>query len=98
MAASRPFVTGSLRTADTRWRSEVRATPVANEPDALDLAISSTLAEGVAKSAGVAVAFDFADWSTNNYVRIPAPGYNGNRNRVRVSPGSLRRRRRMRIG
>ena len=82
LAASRPFVAGELRTPDTRWTSEVRATPVAGEPDALDLAITFKLAEGMAKSAGVAVAFDFADWSTNNYVLIPASVYNGNRNRI----------------
>jgi hypothetical protein len=82
LAASRPFVAGELRTPDTRWTSDVRATPVAGEPDALDLAITFRMTEGMAGSAGVAAAFDFADWSTNNYVMIPASIYNGNRNRI----------------
>jgi lysophospholipase L1-like esterase len=82
LAAARPFVAGALRTADTQWTSELRATPVASQPEALDLAITFKLAEGAAESAGVAVAFDFADWSTNNYVLIPASVYNGNRNRI----------------
>ena len=73
---------GEVRTPDTRWTSEIRTTPVAGEPGALDLAITFKLAEGMAKSAGVAVAFDFAGWSTNNYVLIPASVYNGNRNRI----------------
>jgi lysophospholipase L1-like esterase len=82
LAATRPFVGGQLRTPDARWTSQVRVTPVAGQPEALDLAITFKLAEGRAKSAGVAVAFDFADWSTNNYVLIPASIYNGNRNRI----------------
>jgi hypothetical protein len=82
LAASRPFVAGEVRTPSNRWTSDVRATLVAGEPDALDLTITFNIAEGLAKSAGIAIAFDFADWSTNNYVLIPASVYNGNRNRI----------------
>jgi hypothetical protein len=82
LAASRPFVAGELRTPNTRWTSKLRVTPVASEPDAVDLAITFKLAEGKARSAGVAVALDLSDWSTNNYVLIPASVYNGNRNRI----------------
>lgn len=31
---------------------------------------------------GVAVAYDFSDWSSDNYVMIPASVYNGNRQRI----------------
>ncbi len=82
LAASRPFVAGEVRTPASRWTSSVRTTPVAGEDDALDLAVSFKLTDGTAKAAGVAVAFDFAEWSTNNYVLIPASVYNGNRNRI----------------
>lgn len=82
LTASRPFVAGELRAPSSRWTSDVRATPVAGEPDALDLAITFNVAEGLAKSAGIAIAFDFADWSTSNYVLIPASVYNCNRNRI----------------
>ena len=82
LAASRPFIAGELLIPASRWTSTVRTTPVPNEKDALDLAITFRLVEGTAKSAGVAVAFDFADWSTNSYVLIPASIYNGNRNRI----------------
>jgi hypothetical protein len=82
LAASRAFTNGALQTASTRWACDVKEQPVAGEPDARDLTATFTLAEGAAKSAGVAVAFDFAGWSTNNYVLIPASVYNGNRNRI----------------
>ena len=50
LAASRPFVAGEVRTPDTRWTSEIRTTPVAGEPGALDLAITFKLAEGISPS------------------------------------------------
>ncbi len=82
LAASREFNDGVLLTVSNRWNGSGRAQPVAGEPDARDLTATFTLAEGAAKSAGVAVAFDFADWSTNNYLLIPASVYNGNRLRT----------------
>jgi lysophospholipase L1-like esterase len=82
LAAARPFVAGELRTDGSRWTSKVVATPVEGAKDAMDLAITFKLTDGVAKSAGVAVAFDFVNWSPGNYVLIPASVYNGNRNRI----------------
>jgi lysophospholipase L1-like esterase len=82
LAASRIFTNGVLQSAATGWTCDPQAQPVAGEPDAHDLTVTFTLADGAAKSAGVAVAFDFARWSTNNYVLIPASVYNGNRNRT----------------
>ena len=37
------------------------------------------LAKGMAKSAGVAVAFSFNEWSPDNYIIMPSALYNGNR-------------------
>ena len=82
LAATRVITNGVLQTASSRWGCDVREQPVQVEPGARDLTVTFKLAEGAAKSAGVAVAFDFADWSTNNYVLIPASIYNGNRNRI----------------
>jgi hypothetical protein len=82
LIASQAFIAGELRTSHSRWTSRVRVTPVAAEPYALDLDITFTLVAGIANSAGIAVAFDFAGWSTNNYVLVPASIYNGNRNRI----------------
>lgn len=41
--------------------------------------VTFRLVAGAADSAGVAVAFDFPDWSRNNYVLVPAVVYDGNR-------------------
>jgi hypothetical protein len=72
LAATRIFSHGVLQTASSRWGCEVHGT-------APDLEVTFRLVEGVANSAGVAVAFDFADWSRNNYVLVPAVVYDGNR-------------------
>jgi len=82
LAASRSLVSGELITSSTKWTCAVRTQPVAGDRDSLDLTVTFRLSEGVAVGAGVAVAFDFDDWSTNNYVLIPASVYNGNRNRI----------------
>ncbi len=41
--------------------------------------VTFRVVKGVAKSQGVAVAFDFSNWSAKNYVLVPAAIYNGNR-------------------
>jgi hypothetical protein len=82
LAASRRFANGQLQTQSSQWSCELRCAPVVGETDALDLTLTFALKDGAARSAGVAVVFDFANWSTNNYVLIPASVYNGNRNRI----------------
>ncbi len=82
LIASRPFATDGLRTQASQWTSEIHATPVAKDKDAMDLTLTFKLTQGHAESAGVAAAFDFADWDTGNYLLIPASVYNGNRERV----------------
>ncbi len=52
----------------SKWSCLVHTQPVVADPDALELDVTFTLMEGAAKNAGVAVAFDFAHWSTNNYL------------------------------
>ena len=82
LAASRAFASGTLRTEDSRWTCAARSEPVPGEADAADINFTFKLTGGAAQSAGIAVAFDFTDWSTDNYVLIPASVYNGNRNRI----------------
>jgi hypothetical protein len=77
-----PFIQGELNTPNAKWRCAVQTQPVAGERDALDLSITFTLIEGMARDTGVAVAFDFKAWSTNHYALIPASVYHGNRNRI----------------
>ena len=81
LADSRPFGRGELRMGKSRWSNEIRTTSDA-DPTALTLDLEFRLAEGFATSSGVAVAFDFTDWLTDNYVLAPACLYNGNRYRV----------------
>lgn len=82
LTASRPFANGELTTPSTKWTCTVRTQPVSSDKDALDLSITFKLNDGAATNAGVAVAFDFTNWSTNNYVLLPAAVYNGNRYRT----------------
>lgn len=44
-----------------------------------DMSYTFQLAKGSAKAAGVAINFSFDQWSTDNYVIMPAAVYNGNR-------------------
>jgi hypothetical protein len=82
LASCREFVGGSLKTDSGLWTCDIQDHAVPGEADARDLVVNFKRVEGAARSAGVAVAFDFAHWSTGNYVLIPASVYNGNRNRV----------------
>ena len=79
IAATREFTNGVVQTRSNRWTCDLRELPVAGEPGARDLTVTFRLVDGAAKSAGVAVAFDFGDWSRSNYVLVPGVVYNGNR-------------------
>lgn len=82
LSSARVFTQESLATTNGTWTCAVRSQPASDDKDALDLSVSFRLADGQAHQTGVAVAFDFDQWSTNHYVLIPAAVYNGNRNRV----------------
>lgn len=80
LAGTKPFRNGQL--ADKSWDLKLRATKVAGQTDALDVVADFTMLSGQSPEAGVALAFDFREWSADNYVLIPASVYNGNRMRV----------------
>ena len=80
--ASRAFDKEGVHTNATLWTSKVSVAPVAGDKDAVDLTLTFKLDEGSTLHAGVATAFDFANWNADNYVLIPAAVYNGNRNRI----------------
>jgi len=67
-----PFFNGKATVGPSEWSCVKRVVNGVQQ-------FSFTLAKGAAHSAGVAVAFDFADWSRENYVLVPAAVYNGNR-------------------
>ena len=79
LAVSRVFEHRKLTMGSGTWSSRVTAEKAAGDADAMDLKISFKLETGAANSSGVAVAFDFADWNTENYVLIPSSVYNANR-------------------
>ncbi|MDR3688031.1 MAG: hypothetical protein P4L46_01540 [Fimbriimonas sp.] len=82
LQASRPLPGGKLEFANSKWTLTVGVDRVVGAADARDMTLAATLQEGEAPSSGIAAAFDFKDWSTGNYVLIPASIYNGNRNRI----------------
>jgi hypothetical protein len=82
LAGTREVTKGVLETTTARWTCDVLEKPVAGDPSARDLQATFKLVGGAANAAGVAVAFDFANWSTNNYVLVPGVVYNGNRFRT----------------
>ncbi|MBN2814381.1 MAG: hypothetical protein JXQ80_09905 [Bacteroidales bacterium] len=77
----KPFTkNGRLKTSNSEW-SCLLVTQPSNEPDAVDFTATFKLTSGSEKSAAVAISFDFDQWSTENYVLVPAIVYNGNRYR-----------------
>lgn len=82
LCASRPFSGGRLAAGESVWMCEVHGSPPATSGAGFDLGIKFRVTSGVAKSAGIAVAFDFTPWSTDNYVLVPAQLYGGNRFRI----------------
>jgi len=82
LQASRALPGGKLQLASSKWSVATALNRVAGASDARDLTVTATLQEGNETSSGMAAVFEFADWSTGNYVMIPASVYNGNRNRI----------------
>ena len=76
------FKSNSLDINGNTWKSSIKVQQVESDPTAIDLFVQFQLDKGEDKSAGVAVAFDFLDWSTENYVMLPASVYNGNRCKI----------------
>ena len=83
LIATLPFKSGKADNYTSKWTCAVNSKDVADKDGkAIDISISFKLIEGKATTAGVAIAFDFKQWSTDNYVMIPASVYNGNRNKI----------------
>lgn len=62
-----------------KWKLDVAASPVPQQPDATDCRLTWTVAEGEARESAVGVAFAFTNWSAGNFVFVPAAVYDGNR-------------------
>lgn len=72
---------GILKNKTSEWSCTVNETPD-TEKDAIDVTILFKLEKGNVSSAAVSVAFDFSNWSTENYILVPAMIYGGNRFRI----------------
>ncbi|OCT12302.1 hypothetical protein A8709_31205 [Paenibacillus pectinilyticus] len=77
---------GEWHFQQTRWSVHSAWTAVADRPDARDGVFTFRLNEGELFQAAIRVRFDFAKWSQDNYVLIPAAVYNGNRFRSKPVP------------
>lgn len=83
LMASQPFKSGEVKNKEGKWSCDIQTTQVPEtKGKAIDLTLTFKLTEGAAQTTGVAAAFDFADWKTDNYVMIPASVYGGNRNKI----------------
>jgi hypothetical protein len=79
--STRSLANGFLKVKDSEWSCNIVAVPT-EHPDAIDVAASFKLTKGSASSAAATVTFNFDQWSTENYVLVPAIVYNGNRYRA----------------
>jgi hypothetical protein len=82
LRATRAFADGKLVAGKTSWNSETTFDHRSSQSDSLDISLTFKLISGLAHSFGVAVAFDFTDWSIDNYILAPAQIYGGNRFRI----------------
>ena len=77
------FANGNLKTRQSQWICEVKSSAKSDvSGKVLDLSLTFKLVKGAAQSAGIAVAFDFCTWTTDNYILVPAVLYGGNRFRI----------------
>ena len=79
LTSSAPFRESELITSNEHWETDINVSKTNDESNSLDLEIGLKLISGHIEDAGVAIAFDFTNWDTDNYVMLPASIYNGNR-------------------
>lgn len=77
------FHNGKANLGNSVWSCSLKQLP--SERDNFTFDIHFKVDKGELKSGGVAVAFDFKDWSRDNFVLIPAYVYNANRFNVETN-------------
>lgn len=78
--AVQPESGATVTTPDgARWALDMTSTPVEGQSDATDYTLTWSLVSGEARHAAVSVEFPFSEWSSDNYVFVPASVYDGNR-------------------
>ena len=73
---------GKLIGLKSNWSCNLRSSNIPGNKEAIDLEFTFILKKASSGSSGVAVAFDFANWSSGNYILAPAAVYNANRFRI----------------
>lgn len=71
----------TITSGSTDWEVRTQNLPLAETPGGEQLTFVFTAKRSLT-NAGVAVAFDQYNWTSDNYVMIPASVYNGNRQRI----------------
>lgn len=71
--------TGTLKVNNEEWQTTVEVNRASEDKTAMDINVRFYMKSGMANESGVAIAFDFTNWYTDNYVMLPASVYNGNR-------------------
>lgn len=66
----------------SRWKIKSSFSKIVDNEDAMEAYIKFKIAKGQLLQGNVAVNFMFNDWSSDNYVLMPAAIYNGNRFKV----------------
>ena len=80
----------TLEFENSQWEITTKTTE--SDDSSINLDITFVLKSGVCNQSSVSVDFEFSDWSTENYVLLPAAAYNGNRfesRRIAYSPKLL---------
>lgn len=76
------FTGDSLKLPSSHWQTRISVVDDQNDQDVIEFSVTFKITNGSEKSSGVAVAFDFEDWSLRNYVFAPAVLYGGNRFKI----------------
>lgn len=83
---------GILHSGENAWKVGFSVTPDKNRTDVFEVEFICTLLKGYAPQTAISLDFSFSNWSTKNYVLMPAATYNGNRfesRRIQYSPKLL---------
>ena len=78
LVSTTTFKNNIIKTPTSTWTYSINRQK-ALEEDAIEFSVNFKIETGEEKSAGVAVAFDFKNWTLDNYVFAPAVLYGGNR-------------------
>ncbi|MEX6689529.1 hypothetical protein QTN47_18620 [Danxiaibacter flavus] len=73
------FRNNTIVDSTRKWRLQFNANKIQGEQSALDGELHIKLEEGFAPASSASLNFNFAQWSRENYVLVPAIVYNGNR-------------------